>query len=244
MLILTTLGAPERRRLLSRRRRKARPEPDPTPVTTGRATIVDVGHPLADDAEGRTWLGQAGEDQVSAGLVVLNHALQAHRLVSGDPYARTVSRAQALVARVGFGAGEEVAQGKWTDARELIRSTPRQRRIKALHPQARLAAVLGGRASQLACEELTLRARLDLDEGRTREAALQLVVALDGALSELAGDPALLERLDELRQRRDTTAAAGQAALAGPLGPEELAGVEFTLGRVEAALRARAAAGA
>src|SRR5437588_11663143 len=51
VLILATLGAPERRSLLSRRRRDAPPQPEPTPVTTGRATIVDVGTPLAGDRD-------------------------------------------------------------------------------------------------------------------------------------------------------------------------------------------------
>ena len=59
-----------------------------------------------------------------------------------------------------------------------------------LTPQARLAAVLSARERPLVCEELTLRARLDLDHGRGREAALQLLVALDAALAELQADPA------------------------------------------------------
>ena len=63
-----------------------------------------------------------------------------------------------------------------------------------LHPQARLAAVLGARERPLACEELALRARLDLDHGREREAALQLLVALDAALAELARGPAARRR--------------------------------------------------
>ena len=44
-----------------------------------------------------------------------------------------------------------------------------------------------GRDAVLACEELTLRARGDLDRGRDREAALQLEAALSAALAELAG---------------------------------------------------------
>jgi hypothetical protein len=116
-----------------------------------------------------------------------------------------------------------------------------------LQPQARLAAVLGGRERALACEELTLRTRLDLDHGREREAALQLMVALDATLAELASDPTapkLTERLGELRAQRESTGAAAQAALAGPLRPEQRQAVEFTLGRIEAALRARAVANA
>jgi hypothetical protein len=112
-----------------------------------------------------------------------------------------------------------------------------------LAPQARLAAALNGRERSLASQELTLRARLDFDHGRTREAALQLLVALDAALAELTLDPtaeALADRLQELRGRREQTTAAAQAALAGPLDPEQLEGVAFTLKRLEAVFRARA----
>jgi hypothetical protein len=93
------------------------------------------------------------------------------------------------------------------------------------------------------CEELTLRARLDLDQGREREAALQVLVALDAALAELPVDPtaAKLEaRLTELRERRDAVTAAAQQALAGPLDEPRREAIAFTLGRIEAALRARA----
>jgi hypothetical protein len=152
-----------------------------------------------------------------------------------------------LVARIGFGAGEQVADGQWTDARELSAARARQTRAKVLQPQARLAAVLGGRERALACEELALRGRLDLDHGRDREAALQVLVALDAALAELQWDPtreALSARLDELRDQRAGIAAAAQSALAGPISVEEREAVAFTLGRIEAALRARAVANA
>jgi hypothetical protein len=244
VVILSTLGAAERRRILARRRRNAPPEPEPAPVPTTRATVVDVGAPLADEDEARGWLQGAGEDDLAAGVLVLNQALHAHRLVTADPEARPVSRAQALVARIGFGAGELVAEGQWTDARELVPKPSRTRRIKALHPQARLAAILSGRETALVCEELTLRARLDLDHGRDRAAALQVLIALDAALAELAGDPGVAGRLDELRGRRDPVTAAAQSALAGSLAPEQRELVASTVARIEAALRARAAAGA
>ena len=74
-----------------------------------------------------------------------------------------------------------------------------------------------------------------------------MLVALDAALAELATDPAasiLHERLAELRAQRDAVAIAGQAALAGPLSDPDHETVRFTLGRIEAALRARAVANA
>jgi hypothetical protein len=246
VLVLATLGAPERRRRIAQRRqRQARPEPEPSLVTTGQATVIDVGEPLGSAEHARAWLARAGEDQLAADLAVLNHALHAFRLVTADPYLNTVSRRQALVARIGFGGGEQVADGLWTDARELLSTGGRLPRAKVLHPQARLAAILGGRERALACEELVLRARLDLDARREREAALQVLIALDAALAELAIDPTaavLRERLDELGEQRDAVAVAAQAALSGALPPADSQTVAFTLGRIEAALRARGVA--
>jgi hypothetical protein len=248
VLVIATLGTVERRLLKPvRRRANAQPEPEPTPVATGRATVIDVDAELPDEAAARAWLERAGEEQLAADLAVLNRALHAFRLVTADPYQNAVTRGQALVARIGYGAGEQVADGLWTDARELTPSTGRRRRAAVLAPQARLAAVLSARQRALVCEELALRARLDLDHGRDREAALQVLVALDAALAELPGDPwaaGLGERIGELRGRRDAIAIAAQAALAGQLGPEELEVVTSTLGRIEAALRARAVADA
>lgn len=244
--MFATLGAPERRRLAGRRRpRDVAAEPSPTPVATGRATVIDAGAPLTAEAAER-WLSQAGEPELAAGLDVLNRALHAFRLVSADPHVHPVGRGQPIAARVGFGAGEEVADGLWTRARDIPPAGEgRRRRARVLAPQARLAAVLGAREAALAGEELTLRARLDLDAGRPREAALQLLVALDATLAELSRDPhaaALAPRLRELRGRRDAVTDAAQAALAGPLDDARVATVADALARVEAALRARAAA--
>ena len=72
--------------------------------------------------------------------------------------------------------------------RELpVPERPEPRRRSKHRPADRLAALLSGRDAVLACEELTLRARADLDRGREREAALQLEAALGAALAELAG---------------------------------------------------------
>ncbi|MGP0052785.1 MAG: hypothetical protein ACLPZR_28660 [Solirubrobacteraceae bacterium] len=244
MLVFATLGAPERRRLAVRRRRKAEPQPNPTPVRTGRATVIDAGHPMSGADEANAWLRTAGEADLAAELAVLNRALHAFRLVAADPHVHAVQRRQALVARLGFGVGEQVADGLWTSARELGLADGRQRRSRALAPQARLAAVLGARERLLACEELVLRARTDVDEGRYREAALQVLVALDAALAELGADrhaAVLADRLTELRAQRGPVAAAAQAALSGGLDEAERRTVSFTVSRIEAVLRARAA---
>src|SRR5919107_2969145 len=93
-------------------------------------------------------------------------------------------------------------------------------RATALRPQERLAAVLAGRDAVLACEELTLRARSDLDAGRLREAALQLRAAFEAALAELEPwreQAALAPRLADLRTSGGAVAAAAEAALRGGL---------------------------
>jgi hypothetical protein len=247
VLVIATLGAPERRNLIARRRTKieAEAEPEPSPVSTGRTTVITVDRSFESSALAAEWLSSAGEDELLEDLGVLNRALHSFRLVSADPYASPVGRDQALVARIGYGAGEQVADGLWTEARELVPALHRQRRAKVLAPQARLAALLAGRERPLACEELALRARLDLDHGRDREAALQVVVALDAAIAELAVDPTaplLGDRLDELREYRDPVAVAGQSALEGAVSAEDRATVQVALERIEAALRARAVA--
>lgn len=244
VIVFATLGAPERRRLAGRRRsRVAAPEPAPTPVLTARATVIEVARPFSCGEAAAAWLRAGGEPELEQALTMLNQTLRAFRLVSADPHVHPVGRRQAIVARIGYGAGEQVADGLWADARELTVGTPRQRRARALHPQARLAAVLAGRELTLACEELVLRARLDLDHDRPREAALQLLVALDAALAELSADAraeALVDRLSELRGQREAVAGAAQSALGGAPSPDELEAVAFTVGRLEAALRARA----
>lgn len=243
VLVVGILGAKERRLLGRRRARGVDPEPEPTPVMTSRATLIRGRR--VDEREARAWLEDAWAP-VPAELDVLNRVIAAHRIAAADPSVREVTLDQALVVRVGYGRGEEVADGRWTEAVEP-RPPKGERRSRAgvLRPQERLAALLGGRDAALACEELTLRARADADAGRMREAALQLRVALEAALAELEawrdrGDMAA--RLEELRTFRGRVGDAANAALRGGLPESTIDDVFEVLGRVEAALRARTAA--
>ena len=249
VLVVRTLGAPPRRRLRRRRPRPAEPDPEPTAVPTSRATVI-AAEPLADAQTAQAWLrearGDAAERRLAEAVAVLNRTLAAHRVAAADHALRDVARDQALVARLGFGSGDEVADGHWTEAVEVPVATRRTRRTAALRPQERLAALLGGHAEPLACEELLLRARADLDRGATREAALQLRVALEAALTELseyAEVTDLAARLDELRAARGEVGEAANAALQGPLEDAQAETVEHVIGRLEAALRAKSAAG-
>jgi hypothetical protein len=250
VVVIATLGAPRPERL-GRIRGRARgrevaPEPETAPVTIGRATVIAVDHALADESSARAWLRRAGEPELAQALGVLRQVLDAHRLVTADPDAPPVNRDGLIVARVGYGAGEQVADGRWSQARELPPPAGRNRatRRRALDSETRLTAVLGGVDTILVCEELVLRARLDLDRGHPRQAALQLLVALDAAIAELSLDPraaGIPDRLAGLRQRRDTTATAAQAALSGLPSPADQRAVAETVAMLEAALRARAA---
>jgi len=239
VLVCTTLGAPQRR-LLGNRPRPAGTEP--VPVSTARATLVRAA-PFGDEREAAGWLKQAGEDEIDEAIVVLNRVLHLQRTAAGDAFVREVARAQALVARVGYGEGEEVAHGRWTEATTFpMPRTPRTRRAAALRPQERLAALLGGRDAPLAAEELALRARIDLDAGRRREAALQLRIALEAGIAEL--EPwrdALADRLAELREARGAVADAANAALQGGIDDATAEEIDRVLTRLEAALRARVA---
>ncbi|HWI07301.1 MAG TPA: hypothetical protein VNT54_07260 [Solirubrobacteraceae bacterium] len=253
VLVLRTLGAPERRLLAARRARarlvQAPPDPPAEPVVTSRATLVDTAALDGYESAAR-WLADADVGALAhEALARLNRVLHAHRIAAADPRARDVALRQALVVRVGFGDGERVAEGRWERARELPRQAAGgllRARAGALRPQERLAALLAGRDAALACEELTLRARLDVEAERWREAALGLRVALETAIAELEpwrDAPGLAQRLEELRGRRRDVAAAAAAALQGGLDDEQIALVEAALGRVEAALRARVATG-
>jgi hypothetical protein len=244
VLVLATLGAPERRLLRGLRPRAGRidPEPPPEPVTTARATVVDATPVAAAEAE--RWLAAAGPAAAEQAITHVARAVRAFRLASGDPAVHVPALAQALVVRAGYGAGEQVADGRWTAARELPPPRePRRRRVAGLLPHERLAALLGGHDRPLACEELALRARQDLDQGHVREAALQLRTAFDAALHELpavAGSSAdAARRIVELGELDAGVGALADDALAGMLPADADERLDAALRRLEAALRAR-----
>jgi len=205
-----------------------------------------AAEPFGSHAEAERWREEVdGEAEADDALWVLHRVLHVHRLAAADPYVRELVRDTALAVRVGVGAGEALAHGRWTTAVELppeAMRAPASRSSAVLRPQERLAAVLGGHDVALACEELTLRARSDVAAGREREAALQLRVALESALSELtpwADREVITRRTAELREERATVAAAAIMAIDGGLDAGTAGEVARVLGRLEAALRAR-----
>jgi hypothetical protein len=211
--------------------------------------VIDVGEPFATAPAAEEWLASAGEQQLEAGLAILNRALLAQRALSTDPYVSPVSRRQTLVARVGYGAGDEVAEGRWRQAVELMPPESRwmrsrRQRERLVSSRASLAVALSGRRAPLLTEELALRARLDLDLGHTRAAALQLEIALDAALVELAQDPVRGDhggRMGQLRDASKGVHAIAGVALSNEVTADQQTQLEQVLSLLERELRARAA---
>ncbi len=123
------------------------------------------------------------------GLRSINRVLHGHRIAAHDPYVREVSLGQAHRVRIGFGSGDELLEGSHTEA--FLIPARRKKRRQMLEPQSELAGILGGRRPPLPSEDLLLRARLDLLEGRMRQAAIQAAGAGDALEAELRDDKSL-----------------------------------------------------
>ena len=253
VLVVKTDGAPpapERRR--RRRARGAAPDSEPQPVPLTRMTAILASSPLAGPAEAARWLDEAcgAENAVEAlaeeAIAPLNRALHARAVAAEDPYGHELTPAHAERVLVGYGSGEETADGRFSDARQVDlsprASSRRRRREEELRPQERVAGVLRGRERLDACETLLLRARADLDAGRDREAALQLRVGLQALLAELQGavdDPGHERDMGALREQRREAEAAAEAAISGELTGKQVATVGELLAACERVLRRR-----
>lgn len=252
VLVLKRTDAPAASGRRRRRGRSAPAEPDPAPVTVTRVTVVRASTPLASQAEAARWLDEVCEAEDTIEVLAeeaigpLNRALHAHAVAAADPRGRELAPERAERVLIGYGSGEETADGHFTDARQVDltprASSRRRRREQDLQPQERVAGVLRGREQLDACETLLLRARADLDAGREREAALQLRVGLEALLVELEGvvdDPGHVKDMETLRERRTEAVDAATAAAKGDLGAEQRSQVEELLETCERVLRRR-----
>jgi nucleotide-binding universal stress UspA family protein len=230
--------------------------PEPAAVQTSRVTVIDPV-PLSADHQAQAWLDELDRERdVRAATRVVNRVLHFQRVASANPYVHEVSPAQALVIRAGWGEGEQVADGRWLHARELawdasgrrlvqLRRGGRAERSAALRPQERLARLMGAQATILLCEELALRARLDLEQERPVHAALELDRAYALALGELRDEQRqdLAIRVAELEQLRARVTEQAQTVLARSGEPVDEEILTHALERLQAALRARTATG-
>jgi hypothetical protein len=253
VLVLETVGAspaPGRRR--RRRSRATVAEVEPGPIALTRVTAICASEPLPSAADAARWLDETCEaeeaiEALAEGAVgPINRALHAQAVAAADSRGRELSPEHAERILIGYGSGEETADGRFTDAREVDlsprASSRRRQREEELRPQERVAGVLRGREHLDACETLLLRARADLDAGRDCEAALQLRAGLEALLVELDGalaDPGHEKDMAELRDRRAESGAVADAAVRGALNREQRQRVEELLKLSERVLRRR-----
>jgi hypothetical protein len=243
--VLKTLGAPRDQRAARRRRRPRRlKRTEAVTAPTARVTVIRA-EALEGPEEAAAWLEALRRDpeRLRGGfewaLRELNALIRAYRAAASDPYARDLSAASALVARAGYGEGDEVADGRFTDAFEAALAPRRpRRRAERLAPEERLASMLGGREPLPAADELVLRARTDVEVGRPREAALQARIALECLLAETSGTQ-LGDLRPELERDRSAVSEAAAVALSDDPPKELVQRVGESVGRMEAALRRR-----
>ena len=253
MLAIQTLGAPASRgaRLRRRKPRRAPAPDDPAAVPITRLTCIRA-EPLQDGAAAREWLrglerdAEALEGEIAVGLAIANRALHSLSVASADAAFAQLGRSSPLAVRVGYGTGDEVVAGRWSEAVEAPRPRARLRRTDALRPTERVAAILGGRERPAACETLLLRARTDLDAGRFREAALELRGGVEALLAEVGASagPRQDEDLAALGARRAELEAIAAAALRNDPSEAQRAALGDALGVAERVLRRRRILGA
>jgi hypothetical protein len=249
VLVVQTLGARPTGRPPRRRRRPRRTDPDDVPqeVPVTRLTVIPAESRPQDEAkrelDALSADPAAAEEAVLDGLREANRVMRAHRIANQDPYGHEIGRMTPLAARVGFGTGAELADGRWSEAVDVPSPERRRRRADALRPQERLAELLAGREPIDVCETLLLRARADLDQDRPREAALQIGPGLEALLAELPAraGPGQEEDLAALNDLREAMAEAGREALRGDLSAERAGQVAETLRICERVLRRRQA---
>ena len=183
-------------------RRVASGAAEPVPMT--RVTVT--GESFDDEASGSAWLRQRVADRERGALEIrdaariVNRALSAVRAEARDPLVQDIGVTKALAIRLGHGTGDELAEGRWTEARQLPEA--RRGRLDEVDPQSRVAAVLAGRDQVHPAETLIQRVRLDVQQGRDAEARYGLQAAR-AALREEPGPrhDQLLEELAAIEEK-------------------------------------------
>jgi hypothetical protein len=249
VIVIRTLGAElkrqsrSRRSLARRRPPRAEPEDQADPVTVTRVTVIR-GLALQDGTAARDWLARCADPELAAAevdeaLALVNRAIHAHRVSAADPYVGDVSLRLARRVRVGYGVGDELVDGRWRDAYTLPPQVARGRRRRMLAPDEQLAAILCGRRPTYPSEDMLLRARLDLDQGRTRAATLQANAAYRALEAEQDGVDAAAPADQAGRDRGDTVGRLATAALERDLDHDETASLRQVVTEMERLARRR-----
>ena len=249
VIVVKTLDAKLQRRgarnrsLARKRPGPAEPGDEPEPVKVTRVTVIR-GLPLEHTEVASDWLAGCGDRDVAAvevaeALRLLNRAMHAHRVSAADPYAGDVSRGRARRVRLGYGTGEELVEGRWREAYAVPPQVARAGRRRMLAPEEQTARILGGRREVHPSEDLLLRARLDVEQDRSRAAALQTQAAHTALEAELRSEASPHESLAAVRSRAEDLSELAGAALERELGQEELEHLEEILLEMERVARRR-----
>ena len=249
VIVVKMIGAPRSRGRLRRGRPQAVKNADATPLPLTRITIARP-EPFADAEVAGQWVErtcrseETSEEEINRGLRSLNALLHAHRAATQDPYMGEVGPDHPITIRIGFGSGDEIAESVWSEATELPleQGDGRRQKMDDLQPQERVAGALSGRERVDACETLILRCRVDYDNGRIVEAALQLKVGVEAMLAELPSNPGPKQEADlaQLQSQPDTAQTLARAALAsGELDDDQHKALTELLRLCERILRRR-----
>jgi hypothetical protein len=248
VLVFASLGAePRRGRLRERSRRRPRRAeaghvaPEPVPIS--RVTVI-ASEAFADERAAREWLERCRDERVSAAeldyaMQRVNRAVHAHRLAAADPYVGDVSAAQARRVRLGYGAGEELVEGGWREAWTVPAAPQKRARRAMLAPQEQVARILSGRRPAQPSEDLLLRARLDLREGRARQSALQARAAYAALAAELRAEPGTEQVLSTLEEGSAPLDRIATAALEGSLDSSQVGELDDAIAELERIARKR-----
>lgn len=125
VMVVQAYGVPNPiRRPRRRRKAKAVDHAAPETVPVLRVTVAGSDR-FADQKGASTWLDEIADDvehradYARDGLDAFNRALDALHELTEDPAIGPVDIGSSLAVRIGFGTGDQVADGEWTEARQL-----------------------------------------------------------------------------------------------------------------------------
>lgn len=186
VLAVRTLGTSRARgRLFGKSPKPDQASEEAPALRVSRVTLAKA-KPFGTLEAARAWLAEvAASEDLAKGLAAetartLNRALRAHRAAAGDPYATDLHHGSAVAIRFGFGSGDELAEGRWSEAVEMAESGRRALLAAAradVGPQERVASVLGSREEVAPFEELLAGSHRALGEQRLDEAAVMVEAA-------------------------------------------------------------------
>ncbi|MEX0992444.1 MAG: hypothetical protein WDZ37_00445 [Solirubrobacterales bacterium] len=241
VIAVKTLGARPRPMLGQRRRSRQAGEPggDPDPVAITRITVI-AAEPFENEQAARSWLAStrsrdSANAYVTQGIELANRVVRAHRIAAWNPYEVEFSRERTYRIRIGFGPGDQLAEGLWSEARSVSGGSESRLRRSRIDPGSAVAEMLSGRRPAYVGDDLLLRARLDLDQGHVNQAAIQA----HAAAAALAAEPRKGDQEGDLQPEPDRLTELQRLALRGELDAQSAQELEEIVSALERTARRR-----